>query len=466
MSSPRPAFTPSSRLYTTKRDAQAGAVAPADVRPASCRACGGGLHHPVVDLGPQPARSAPLGRDELERPEPLRPLLAFVCERCALVQLAGRPAVEAEPEPVAPGAPPLGEDDVADLVERLGARSRVVQLGSGDGAELEPFAVRGCSTLGLEGSDRLAGLARARGIPTVSRPFDAASAAQLAEQVGRADLVLVGEALGRAEDLHDVAAGVRSLLARDGVALVDLLDVARLVAGTRFDLLEHGRPSYPSLTALRRVLGAHALELAGVTVVDTGHLRVQVRHVGRGDPLPLGVQERLELEQREGLDRAGTWQAFEERARAARRRLLQLLVRARESGRTVAAWGARGALLDACGARRDLVDFAVSPDAAVQGGALPGSRVPLEAPDKVFSARPDYVLVLSADQRVEAARALAGIEAWGGRLVVATPDVDVFSPRLVLDESPRVELRIDRWRASEGRASFAAAAPEAERGAA
>lgn len=460
MSSPRlpvtPAFTPSSQRWTARSGAQA------EARPSSCRACGGGLQHPVVDLGPQPVLGAALGEGELERPEPFRPLRAFVCERCALVQLTPAPAGQVEGDDAAGAAPGLSEDEVQDLLERLalGARSRVIQLRSGDGAQLEAFARRGVLTLGLETSSRLAHTARARGIPTVDRPLDARGAADLAEQVGRADVVLVGEALARAEDVHDVAAGVRALLARDGVALVDLLDLARLATETRFDLLEHARPTYPSLTALRRVLGAHALELADVAVISdeggapTGHLRVQVRHVGRGDPLPPSVQARLELEQRAGLDRAATWQAFEERARAARRRLLQLLVRARESGRTVAAWGARGALLDACGARRDLIGFAVSTDPALQGAVLPGSRVPIEGPDEVLSARPDYVLILSSDRRLEAARALAGIEAWGGRLVVATPDVDVFSPRLVL-EPARVELRL-----------VPAAEPDRERGAA
>jgi hypothetical protein len=61
-----------------------------------------------------------------------------------------------------------------------------------------------------------------------------------------------------------------------------------------------------------------------------------------------------------------------------------------------------------------------------QGTFLPGTRIPVYAPEKIFETRPDYVLVLPWNLKDEVAAQMAGIRAWGGRFVVPIPQVEVF----------------------------------------
>ena len=63
---------------------------------------------------------------------------------------------------------------------------------------------------------------------------------------------------------------------------------------------------------------------------------------------------------------------------------------------------------------------------AKQDRYLPGSHVPIRAPDAVKTTRPDYVVILPWNLKDEITRQLAFISDWGGRFVVASPTTQVL----------------------------------------
>ncbi len=60
-----------------------------------------------------------------------------------------------------------------------------------------------------------------------------------------------------------------------------------------------------------------------------------------------------------------------------------------------------------------------------RGSILPGSRIPIHAPDHVRATRPDYLLILPWNLREEIKAQMADIRAWGGQFVVPIPRVAV-----------------------------------------
>ena len=56
---------------------------------------------------------------------------------------------------------------------------------------------------------------------------------------------------------------------------------------------------------------------------------------------------------------------------------------------------------------------------------MPGSHIPILAPDVVFDRKPDYLLVLPWNLIDEIEAQMAGIRKWNGRFVVPIPDVEV-----------------------------------------
>ena len=77
--------------------------------------------------------------------------------------------------------------------------------------------------------------------------------------------------------------------------------------------------------------------------------------------------------------------------------LLDFLLTAASEGRTVAGYGAPGkgnTLLNHCGIRSDLLAYTVDRSPWKQGKFLPGTHIPIYAPERIAETRPDYVLVL------------------------------------------------------------------------
>jgi hypothetical protein len=109
--------------------------------------------------------------------------------------------------------------------------------------------------------------------------------------------------------------------------------------------------------------------------------------------------------------------------------LLRFLIATKESGKSIAAYGAPAkgnTLLNYCGIRTDFLDYTVDRSPHKQGRFLPGTRIPIHGPDRLRETRPDYVLILPWNLKEEIVEQMADVRSWGGRFVVAIPEVRVL----------------------------------------
>ena len=112
-----------------------------------------------------------------------------------------------------------------------------------------------------------------------------------------------------------------------------------------------------------------------------------------------------------------------------KRKLLDFLIRAKRAGKRIVGYGAPGkgnTLLNYCGIRTDFLDFTVDRSAYKQGKFLPGTHVPILAPDEIREARPDYLLLLPWNLKDEIVSQTSYIREWGGKFVVPIPEVTVI----------------------------------------
>ena len=75
--------------------------------------------------------------------------------------------------------------------------------------------------------------------------------------------------------------------------------------------------------------------------------------------------------------------------------------------------GKGNTLLNYCGIRTDLIDFTVDRNPYKHGRMLPGSRIPVLPPERLDSARPDYVLILPWNLREEIMQQLGHVRSLG-----------------------------------------------------
>jgi hypothetical protein len=108
--------------------------------------------------------------------------------------------------------------------------------------------------------------------------------------------------------------------------------------------------------------------------------------------------------------------------------LVRFLLGAAAEGRSVVGYGAPGkgnTLLNHCGIRTDLLAYTVDRSPFKQGKVLPGTHIPIYAPEHLAETRPDYVLVLPWNLRDEISQQLEHIRAWGGQLIVPIPELEI-----------------------------------------
>ena len=109
--------------------------------------------------------------------------------------------------------------------------------------------------------------------------------------------------------------------------------------------------------------------------------------------------------------------------------LLAFLANAKREGKTVVGYGAPAkgnTLLNYCGVTSDLLAYTVDRSPHKQGLFLPGTHIPIHAPDHLRTTRPDYVLILPWNLRHEVMAQMADVRSWGGRFVIPIPTVRVL----------------------------------------
>lgn len=405
-----------------------------------CRFCDAPLSRTFVDLGVSPLANSYLEADDLARPETFHPLKAYLCEGCFLVQL---------PEAAAPEeiftdyayfssvstswvehARRYAEAVVGRL--RLGPESLVVEVASNDGYLLRHFRERGVPVLGIEPAANVARAAEEAGIPTRNEFFTLELARRLAAEGARADLLVGNNVLAHVPALNDFVAGVATALAASGVATLEFPHLLRLLEEHQFDTIYHEHFSYFSFHTVRDVFAAHGLDLFDVEELPThgGSLRVYARHAEVGSMETRDrVADLLARERAAGLLDPTTYDAFEERVRATKRGLLRFLLDSADAGRRVAGYGAPAkgnTLLNYCGVGPDLLPYTVDRSPHKQGRYLPGTRIPVASPERLREEKPDYVLILPWNLRDEIVEQMADVRSWGGRFVVAIPEIEVF----------------------------------------
>jgi hypothetical protein len=405
-----------------------------------CRFCGAPLSHVFVDLGASPLANSYLEPEDLGKPEPFYPLCVYVCERCFLVQLPEEEKAEAIFSDYAYFSSYSeswlrhAESYAQAMIERfgLGPGHRVIEVASNDGYLLRWFKERGIPVLGIEPARNVAAAAEEAGIPTVVKFFSEATARELAASGTRADLLVGNNVLAHVPRLNDFAAGLKVLLAPCGVLTMEFPHLLRLLEEDQFDTIYHEHYSYFSFTTVSKVFAAHGLTLFDVEELPThgGSLRIFARHdEDDSKPTTATVGDLLVREEAARLGCVETYSSFAERVRRVKRELLRFLIDAKDEGKSIAGYGAPAkgnTLLNYCGIRTDFLDYTVDRSPHKQGRYLPGTRIPIHAPDRLRETRPHYVLILPWNLKDEIVEQMADVRSWGGRFVVAIPQVRVL----------------------------------------
>ncbi len=366
----------------------------------SCRGCASPRTVQVVDLGAVPACDSFPSSDD-HGVDPRWPLRLYLCRDCLLAQLGPDTLPDPETPRAIESATSLAHAAAAaaDVVRTEGARpgQRIIEIDSHHGGSW------------LDG-------------------FVAAGLVAVAPDTA-ADLVADVHGLAHEAELDGPLAAHARRLAPGGRLVLEFHHLLALIEQRQIDTIRHGHYVYLSLLALERLLQRHGLVVTRAVRVPVfgGSLRLTAaRRDDEPEPDPTVAEVRA-AELAAGLDTPAAYRRFAEQGREAAAGVRAHLELARAAGRTVAGYGAPSkapVLVAVSDVDVDLLPYTVDLAPAKQGRRLPGTAIPIDAPERLVADRPDEVVVLTwdiADEVVAQLRTSAKGTGWTPAFWVPLP---------------------------------------------
>jgi hypothetical protein len=404
-----------------------------------CRHCERVLHQLFLDLGHAPPSNAYLTKTSLNAPELTYPLRLRVCQNCYLVQtedFTEAKALFSADYAYFSSTSSSWVNHAARYVEMIQKRlnlqrdSFVIEVASNDGYLLRNFVSAGIPCLGIEPTKRTAAVAIAQGIPVRQAFFGQKLGEKLAAEGKRADLIMANNVYAHVPKINDFTRGLVAALKPKGIVTLEFQHLMRLVEFCQFDTIYHEHFSYLSLISVSRIFSASGLRVFDVEELPThgGSLRVYGCLSQSDHTETPAVEAIMREEQARGMDSTEYYKSFKPRVDTIKNALLSFLLKAKQTGKTVAAYGAAAkgnTLLNYSGVKSDLLPFVCDAAVAKQGRFLPGSHIPILHPDILSQSPPDYILILPWNLEEEIRDQLRYLRKHGTNFVTSIPELIV-----------------------------------------
>lgn len=406
----------------------------------SCRHCKSSLSLKFLDLGFQPPSNAYLTEKGMNAAEITYPLRVNVCSECWLVQTED---YVNETEFFSPEYAYFSStsktwlNHAREYCEKIRYRfdldetKRVIEVASNDGYLLKNFIKMGIPCFGIEPTDSTADVAEKANIPTIREFFGEKLAHELVEKDQAADLIIGNNVYAHVPDINDFTSGLQVVLKPQGIITLEFPHVMRLVEFNQFDTVYHEHFSYLSLFTVNRIFKKNGLRIFDVEELNThgGSIRVYGCRQEATHQQTNRVDKLLEEEQSRGMQTEAFYEGFQSKIDKIKDELLEFLIEKKKRGKKVAAYGAAAkgnTLLNYAGVKPDMIPFVCDAAVAKQGKYLPGSHIPVFAPDKLESADIDYLLILPWNIAPEIKRQNEYLAGKNVKFVTAIPELKII----------------------------------------
>lgn len=235
-------------------------------------------------------------------------------------------------------------EDMADYLVsnfKLNKESFVLDIGCNDGVLLTPLNKKGINTIGIDPAVNISQIARDKGCNVITSYFDESTAGIYFKE-NQFDLVVSTNSFAHIDDIHTIIRGVKKILKRDGVFVIEVHYVKNLLDQIQIDNCYAEHQYYYSLSALVNLFKLH-----NMTIVDCEEIPVHagsIRIVVKNSPtqaLPV-VSSMLESELKSGLNTPRPFVDFSNKVEDRCKKIKDMLGSIKAEGKKIIGFGASG----------------------------------------------------------------------------------------------------------------------------
>ena len=165
-----------------------------------------------------------------------------------------------------------------DLAEEIYRKkfNFVIDIGSNDGILLRPLKERGVKALGVDPSENVSKIANDNGLTTIVGFFDKSMVKHIHKEYGRPDLVTASSVFTHLDDPLSFFENVKELLQPNGLLIIEVEYLKKIVSDFAFERFYFDRPHYYSLKSLAKMGSKHGFNIEDAEIINVhgGSLKV------------------------------------------------------------------------------------------------------------------------------------------------------------------------------------------------
>jgi SAM-dependent methyltransferase len=265
----------------------------------------------ILDLGQHAYADTFIAEDQIHMSEPVFPLQLFLNPNSGQIQLGYVSNAEDRYNLYSYSYTSSNSktarnhwDEYANTIKnKYNTKGLVVEIGSNDAYLIKQFEDKDTTVLGIDSSQTMCDIAKEKGVESLAALFNTDTAVKVAEEHGKAAVIIANNVFNHANDPINFASGVAQLLDKDGIFVFELPYWASMIDSDRFvDMVYHEHISYFTIKSSWNLLQQVGLDIVDFDVVDYhgGSIRVVAKHTSNNG-MPFLVRGAIDNETAMGL---------------------------------------------------------------------------------------------------------------------------------------------------------------------
>jgi len=404
----------------------------------NCRLCNSKKLKLCFNFKPTPPANAFVDKGKISEKQTNFPLDIFFCEDCFHVQLLDivNPKILFENYVYVSGTSPVFVKHFEEYTNYILKKfpkeknSLVLDIGSNDGTLLHFFKEKNLKILGIDPAKEISQRANSQGIETLNNFFSFEFSKYIKQNYGEVEIITANNVFAHVDELKDFIQGIKNLLSKDGIFVFEVSYLVDVIQKLLFDTIYHEHLSYHSVISLISFFNENDMELIEAIQIDThgGSLRGIAKLKNGKYQVGKSVEKCVKLEMELGLNKLETYKEFFERLNIRKNELQELFEKLKADDKTIVGFGAPAkatTFMYQFGINQNIIDFIIDDSPLKQGLFSPGMHIPVYSSEKLYSEKPEYVVILAWNFAQSIMNKHQKYKKMGGHFIIPLPELEI-----------------------------------------